>query len=272
MRAATAVALTGALAACCVPAGALAAEREQDSAAAEAASEQAASDSFDSCVGRSAQHWSGVPQIAAAWGRLHGSGSTASSLASFRNLFSAVCSYGSELLEPYENGAPVLLEDGHHYRMSAGVLVEARASLDAARAAARANTSTAYYDQSKAVIGAVNAALCGTEPALDADILKLVWDGRALGQVTDEEDKTVKLPKGGKATERAHSLTVAAPLSQSGAAPAFSKEGGSPKISVSKSGRCTLKKGTKKGTYVARVEVAYSADTVKVVTVRYAVR
>lgn len=262
--------LAGALAASCSPVCAVAAEQGQP--AANAAAEQVPSDSFSSRVGKTEQRWSEVPSIAAAWDGVHGSGASASSLASYRNLFQTVLEHGISLLDLYEGGAPVLIEDGCHYRMGSDELNAARVALNDAKASAKANTATAYYDESRAVISAVNAALCGVEAAPDADALKLIWDGRALEQVADDAHKDVKLPKSSKATVKSSSLSIAAPLSQSGAAASFSKEGGSSKISISQNGKCTLKKGTRKGTYSARVRVAYSADTWKLVTVAFEVR
>lgn len=265
--------LSGALVVCSMPMWAIAAEQTQEGAASTAqAAERKVIGSFDSCVGLSTQCWCDVPQIKTARNELQGIGETASSLASYRTLFQAVHAYGSELLEPYEGGTPVLLQDGHHFRMSADALDAAKAALDAAKAAARVNTAAAYYDQAKAVIGAVNAALCGVEAASDADALKLIWDGRALEQISDEAVKSVQLPKGAKATAKASSLSIAAPLSQSGAAASFSKGDGPSKINVSRSGKCTLKKGVRKGTYSAQVRVAYSADTWKLVAVTFEVR
>ena len=267
---AASVALAAVLAACCAPAWAIAAEQAQGGS--EQAAAQEASDTFDSAVGLSDTRWIDVPSIAGAWKNLHGSGGTASSLASFRNLFLAAYEHGSRLLGDYEGGAPVLLENGHHYRMGAQALAAAESALVEAKAEARADTTTAYYDQSRAVIGAVNAALISVEAAPDADALKLIWDGRALDQVADEAAKGVILSKGRSATSRAISLSLEAPLSQSGAAASFSKAGGSSRITVTKSGKCTLKKGTKKGTHTARIRVVYSDNTAKTAAVSFIVK
>lgn len=269
---AAATLLAAALAACCVPAAAVGAEQAQDGvAAAEAPDYQAISDSFDSNVGLSSQSWSDVPSIAAAWDGLHGNGKTPSSLASFRTLFQSICAFGVQSLTPYGNGAPVLLENGLCYRVSDEALAEAMAALDGAKEATGENTATAYYIQSSAVITAVNAALCSATPAPDADALKLIWDNRALAQVADETGRAVALPKGSKVTAKARSVSIAAPLSQSGASAAFAKSGGSPKVAVSEDGVCTLKKGTRKGTYTARVQVSYSSNTLKLTTVTFEV-
>ena len=265
--------LAGAVAACCAPVGAFATEQVQGCGdAASTAETQEVSSSFDSQIGLSAAHWSEVPSIAAALDKLNSGETAEDSLASFRNLFQAVHSCGSELLDPYEGGAPVLQDDGHHSRIGAEVLAGARDVLDAAKAATDVDTATAYYEQSEAVICAVNAALCSAEAATDADALKLRWDKRALKKVATKFEKTVGLSKGAKATTKARSVFVAAPLSKSGAFATFSKKSGSPNITVSKNGKCTLKKGTKKGTYTARILVAYSKNTQKTVKVSFVVK
>lgn len=267
------VLLAGAVAACCMPAGAFATEQVQGSDGIDSTVEtQEVSSFFDSQVGLSATRWSEVPSIAAALGKLDSSETAEDSLASFRNLFQAVYAYSSQLLDPYESAAPVLQEDGHHSRIGAEVLAGARAALDAAKAATDVDTATTYYEQSEAVIGAVNAALCSAEAAPEADALKLVWDKRALKKVATKFEKTVGLLKGAKATTKARSLFVTAPLSKSGAFAAFSKKSGSPNITVSKNGKCTLKKGTKKGTYTAQIRVAYSKNTKKNVKVSFVVK
>ena len=267
------VLLAGAVAACCIPASAFATEQVQGSDdIASAAETQEVSSSFDSQIGLSATRWSDVPTIAAALNKLNSSETAEDSLASFRNLFQAVYAYGSQLLDPYEGGAPVLQDDGHHSRIGAEALAAARDALDAAKAATDVDTATAYYEQSEAVIGAVNAALCSAEAAPDADKLKLRWDNRALKKVATKFEKTVGLSKGAKATTKARSLFVTAPLSKSGAFATFSKKSGSPNITVSKNGKCTLKKGTKKGTYTARILVAYSKNTQKTAKVSFVVK
>ena len=267
------VLLAGAVAVCCMPAGAFANEQVQGrNDIASTAATQEASNSFDSQIGLSATRWSDVPTIAAALGKLNSSETAEDSLVSFRNLFQAVYTYGFQLLNPYEGAAPVLQEDGHHSRIGAQALAAARAALDAAKTATNADTATVYYEQSEAVIGAVNAALCSAEAAPEADALKLVWDKRALKKVGKKVEKTVGLSKGAKATTKARSLFVTAPLSKSGTFATFSKKSGSPNITVSKNGKCTLKKGTKKGTYTAQIRVAYSKDTKKNVKVSFVVK
>lgn len=82
--------------------------------------------------------------------------------------------------------------------------------------------------------------------------------------------KTVKLKKSVKKTLRAKRASLKVTPSESGAETSFARVSGK-RITVSKDGVVTLRKGTKRGTYTAKVEVMVGASST-VVNVRFKVR
>ena len=81
----------------------------------------------------------------------------------------------------------------------------------------------------------------------------------------------MKASKKTKKTTKAYSVSWKSKKSESGAAVAYAKASGSKYVKVSKSGKATLKKAVKKGTYKAKVKVTCGSAT-RTVTAKFIVK
>lgn len=96
-------------------------------------------------------------------------------------------------------------------------------------------------------------------------------DSAAVRYVNSVTSKTISLKKGAKKTAAASSVSLPSKTSSSGNIVVYKKKGGSAKISVTSKGKATLKKGTAKGVYTAKV-LASCGKVSKTVKVKFTVR
>ncbi len=149
----------------------------------------------------------------------------------------------------------------------------AQDALDAANAAITAygDLSAEQRELAKQYAGDGNFdVMVDVRDAAQAQVTANSGDKDALAAVQKKVVKVVKLTKkekkAGKKTLKARAVTVKAKRSASGAKASWSKVSASKGLKV-KGGKVTLKKGAKKGRYVAKLRVSYGAysKTVKVV-------
>ena len=89
-----------------------------------------------------------------------------------------------------------------------------------------------------------------------------------MNYVNSTKTKTVKLSK---AKKQKTTITCSSKVSASGNAVIYAKKSGSSKIKIAASGKATLAKVAKKGTYTAKIKVTCGEST-RTVTAKFVVK